>query len=119
MKTQAFVDLLNTNGNVYAMDDMNVNDGYPIFAQYYAVGENLLGEMFSLYPNPAKDIVNIEFSPDVNPQLVEIYSLDGKMAASQNFNLNTINVAGLNAGVYLMKITMDNGNVFTERIVKE
>ena len=77
------------------------------------------GKPFACYPNPANDFIHIEFSPDVNPQLVEIYSLDGKMAASQNFNLSTINVASIPAGIYLMKITMDNGNVFTERIVKE
>ena len=91
---------------------------------YDAIGENAesLAKPYFCYPNPAKDIVYIEFSPDVECQSVEIYTLDGRMvktchgASLQN---NAIDISNINAGVYIMKIRMANGKEFTERIVKE
>ena len=91
---------------------------------YDAIGENAesLAKPYFCYPNPAKDIVYIEFSPDVNCKSVEIYTLDGRMvetchgASLQN---NAIDISNLNSGVYLMEIRMSDSSEFTERIVKE
>ena len=91
---------------------------------YDAIGENVesIAKPYFCYPNPAKDIVYIEFSPDVECQSVEIYNIDGRMvetchgASLQN---NAIDISNINAGVYIMKIRMANGKEFTERIIKE
>ena len=74
-------------------------------------------KLFSFYPNPADDMINIRFSPDVNCEKVDIYSLDGKLCHEQNFNLNTIDISNLTNGIYMMKVTLDNGNTFTEKVV--
>ena len=88
---------------------------------YDAIGENVesIAKPYFCYPNPAKDIVYIEFSPDVDCQSVEIYTLDGRLLKSQNNNFDKINITNLNSGVYLMKVRMSDGSEFTERIVKE
>ncbi|MBO6057903.1 MAG: T9SS type A sorting domain-containing protein, partial [Bacteroidales bacterium] len=90
---------------------------------YDAVGENAesVAKPYFCYPNPAKDNIYIELSPDVNCQSVEIYTLDGRLVetchgASQQ---TTINVENLNAGVYILKIKMADGKEFAERIIKE
>ena len=91
---------------------------------YDAIGENAesLAKPYFCYPNPAKDIVYIEFSPDVECQSIEIYTLDGRMvktchgASLQN---NAIDISNINAGVYLTKIKMLDGKEFAERIIKE
>ena len=91
---------------------------------YDAIDENVesIAKPYFCYPNPAKDIVYIEFSPDVDCQSVEIYTLDGRMvetchgASLQN---NAIDISNLNSGFYIMKIRMANGKEFTERIIKE
>lgn len=88
---------------------------------YDAIGENVesIAKPYFCYPNPAKDIVYIEFSPDVNCQSVEIYTLDGRLLKSQNNNFDKINIANLTPGLYLIKLRMSDGSEFTERIVKE
>ena len=91
---------------------------------YDAIGENVesIAKPYFCYPNPAKDNIYIEFSPDVECQSVEIYNIDGRMvktchgASLQN---NAIDISNLNSGVYLMEIRMSDGSEFTERIVKE
>ena len=122
MQSQDFVTLLNNGGNIYAMDDLHVNNGYPIFGMYYAVNEIVTDELVSVYPNPAKDLVHIKFSENSDCQSIEIYSIDGRLvktchgASLQN---NGISIANLNSGVYVMKVRMSDGSEFTERIVKE
>ena len=91
---------------------------------YDAIGENAesVAKPYFCYPNPAKDNIYIELSPDADCQSVELYTLDGRLVvetchgASQQ---TTINVENLNAGVYILKIKMADGKEFSERIVKQ
>ncbi len=121
MKSQDFVALLNNSSDIYAMDDMNVNHGYPIFAQYYSVEENITDNGVSVYPNPAKDIINISFSENAACNSIEIYSLDGRLVETHGrASLQTvIDLSFLNAGVYVIKLRMSDGKEFSKRIVKE
>jgi len=126
MKTQGFVDLLNAGGGCFIMDPTGYfNFGYPMLEWYYdsfnSVNENKSIDAVSVYPNPAKDNIYIELSPDADCQSVELYTLDGRLVktchgASQQ---TTIHVENLNAGVYILKLRMADGKEFAERIVKE
>ena len=90
---------------------------------YDAIGENeeSLAKPYFCYPNPAKDNLYMEFSPDVTCQSVELYTLDGRLVKTcHGASLQTtINVENLNAGVYILKIKMADGREFSERIVKQ
>ena len=121
MKTQEFVDLLNNGGNVYAMDLLNVNNGFPVFSRYASVVENQSKDNVSVYPNPAKDLIRIEFSDNSDCQSVEIYSIDGRLVETfpETSHQTTIDFSGLNAGMYIMKIRMSSGREYSQRIVKE
>ena len=72
---------------------------------------------YSFYPNPANDVINIHYSLNVNVEKVEIYGMDGKMYHEQNFNLETISVNSLSNGIYMMKVVLDNGETFNDKIV--
>lgn len=81
------------------------------------VTENAVGgNPFTLYPNPAGDNVSVRFAEGAGCEMVEIYSLDGRRCHAQNFNLESIDLSGLSSGVYMMKVVMENGEVFTEKI---
>lgn len=69
---------------------------------------------FTLYPNPAKDYVNIDIAENVNNNEVIVYDLTGRQVLSQKLSSNTINVSALPAGIYILKI--DN---ITGKFVKE
>jgi hypothetical protein len=69
----------------------------------------------SLYPNPVKDILNIETETEIKS--VEIYNLQGqkiKTAVSKQ-----VNVSELSAGIYMVRMEDTNNAVETKRIVKE
>ncbi|WP_298418424.1 T9SS type A sorting domain-containing protein [uncultured Kordia sp.] len=64
-------------------------------------GKELTG--VSIYPNPAKNIVNIK-GLDTSLTALEIYNSIGQLIATKNNDLNTFNVSKLKSGVYFVKI---------------
>ena len=72
-------------------------------------------ELF-LYPNPASDMVTIEFSNDalenVNAQL-KVYTITGRLIYETQFNTNNsfkvLSVDMLKNGVYIYRISLSNG----------
>lgn len=69
----------------------------------------------SVYPNPAKNVINIENVTDLTS--VELYSVIGKQVY-KGANETSIDISNLNDGVYLLKLTNETGSI-TKRIVKQ
>ena len=74
---------------------------------------------YMFWPNPVSDQLNFEFSPDVTPKQVELYDLQGRLVCSQTNAGQSLNMEGLAAGQYVMKVTLEDGTTFTDKVVKE
>jgi len=70
--------------------------------------------MIVVYPNPAKDILNISTDQPVE---VTIYDLTGK-AIEVEVNNKQIDLSNLSNGVYVLSIEY-NGTIYNKRIIKE
>ena len=68
-----------------------------------------LNNIFSVYPNPAKDNFFIESS--ANSNLISLYTLNGILIRKfkSNLNLTQIDVDDLERGVYILEISNDSG----------
>ena len=76
----------------------------------------------SVYPNPAKDLIRIEFADNSDCQSVEIYSINGRLVetfSETSLHQTTINIGNLTAGVYIMRMRQSDGREYSQRIVKE
>ena len=71
------------------------------------------------YPNPAQNELHLLYSPDVTPQSIELYDLQGRLVRSQRNGLESLNLQGLAAGTYTMRVTLEGGKVFSDKVVKE
>lgn len=74
---------------------------------------------YAYWPNPAQDELHLQFSPDVTPKSIELYDLQGRIVRTQRNGLESLNLQGLSAGQYVMKVTLENGKVFSDKVVKE
>jgi hypothetical protein len=74
---------------------------------------------FKLYPNPTKDIVTIELSQFSNTKL-EVYDINGRVLLNQNLNTtsNQINIQSFPVGIYLFKITSQEGTAVS-KVIKQ
>ena len=83
-----------------------------------AVSEsNLDIRPYLIYPNPMKDRLSIQFSPDVKLESIELYDVSGRCVAHSR--TAEMDVADLPAGQYVAKITLEGGKVYSDKVVKE
>jgi uncharacterized repeat protein (TIGR01451 family) len=78
------------------------------------------GNYFTLYPNPAKSLLNISTKSSIEVHSITIYNLLGQvvLAIPNAQNLNAVDVSSLKTGNYFLKITSDKGSA-TEKFMKE
>lgn len=74
---------------------------------------------YAFYPNPTQDQLHLQYSPDVQPKAIELYDLQGRLVRKQGQGLENIELQGLTTGQYLMKVTMEDGKTYTDKVVKE
>ena len=74
---------------------------------------------YCFYPNPAKNQIHMEFSPDVQPARVELYDLQGRLVHTQRNTFESINMSQLPAGTYTMRVVLENGESYSDKVVKE
>lgn len=71
---------------------------------------------FSVYPNPATDIVNIQSKTAISN--VKMYNSLGQEVLSVN-GKSSIDISGLNAGFYVLKARDVEGNLGVKRVIKQ
>ena len=92
-------------------EDENGSDTTNLVANY----EN----RFEIYPNPANDILFINAEVEINE--VMIYDVYGRLQVTKSPShqeLTSVNVSGLNAGIYIIKIKTKEGNI-VKRFIKQ
>ncbi len=80
--------------------------------------EEFGGELIRVFPNPATDYLNITGLSD-NVQAISMYSITGALVQEIRTNVNRIDVSGLQAGVYFLSIVDAEGEVMTQKFVKQ
>ena len=91
-----------------------VNDDYDGLEQ-----QGIIIRPYTYYPNPVQNELHLQYSPDVKPTQIELYDLQGRLVCTQRNGLESINLEGLSAGTYTMRVTLENGKVFSDKIIKE
>ncbi|EDP69903.1 hypothetical protein FBALC1_10237 [Flavobacteriales bacterium ALC-1] len=97
-------------------------DIYKLVDNTLSQGDNLLNSI-SVYPNPTKNQFNISFG-NFNTSLasfkIAIYDLHGKIVKNVNRNTDTIqkiNTSDLSTGIYVLKVSIGNGEQSIHKLV--
>ena len=91
-----------------------------IDAASVSLKEEKLAIKMNAYPSPASDILNVDFNNnEVNK--VELVNMMGQTVVSQNVTNTSetakMNVAGVENGVYIVKVYLDNNMTHTMQVV--
>jgi len=104
-------------GNV-EYDDIRVADNWTyVTTSVLKVDQNAIAGL-SIFPNPVKNGV-FYINTDANAErTVTVFDVLGKQVLNTTTSQSAINVSGLNAGVYMVKVT-EEGNTATRKLVIE
>ncbi|TXD83084.1 T9SS type A sorting domain-containing protein [Subsaximicrobium wynnwilliamsii] len=118
----------NNNRSVYIFEDWdaNLDNWEPSYKEEVSYSEATLSlanqNLFKtrLFPNPVKDVLNIEFSSGFSTETnVSLYALDGRLIFSKTIDpleiKSNLNLEFLAQGTYILKM----GNLKTQRIIKK
>ena len=71
-------------------------------------------ETIQVFPNPASDLITVQFDQNLDNSRYAILDITGKIVAQDALNASTIDVSGLIQGVYTFVITSDQGNYISK-----
>ena len=106
-------------------DTSTIKVGWDLFLLNHDGPVNVVNESgievrpYAYYPTPARDQLHMEFSPDVQPAQVEFYDLQGRLVRTQSKALGNIDMSQLPAGTYTMRVIMEDGMAYSDKVVKE
>ncbi len=117
---------LNINANVAIDNYGNGNAAATQFSVTYdnslTVLDHTLTHALQIYPVPVSNTVTIASETNLGLQGVKLFDLNGRLVLSKRINahvrVNTINMASVHAGVYIMQILSKTGFTNT-RIIKQ
>ncbi|MBX7093377.1 MAG: T9SS type A sorting domain-containing protein [Flavobacteriales bacterium] len=73
-----------------------------------------------IWPNPTDNEVSIQFNELLNEVNLELFDVTGRNCLTKQFLTSKtihLELSGLNPGIYLLRITDQNGIVFTKKII--
>jgi hypothetical protein len=74
-----------------------------------------------LYPNPAKDIIHIEFSGPIQIENISLFNLEGREISGYKVNIQSsgieIEISQTKSGFYLLRMSLKDGRVITRKII--
>lgn len=84
------------------------------------IAETNLFPDVTIFPNPAVESVYIHIPVHYGLMKVHIYNVSGKLLEVNHYNqgLNELNVTNLPTGVYFLKLTSENQNQKTFKLIK-
>ena len=74
---------------------------------------------FSLYPNPAKDVLNIKTNENITMKSAQVYDITGKLIINSSLSNPYINVEKLSSGTYILLLKDVAGNDYSQKFIKE
>jgi hypothetical protein len=125
-RNYSFVDASPLKGwNYYRLQEFDL-DGKFMYSNIATVNFDKDGSLIAIYPNPARDVLNIEYTSQRSGK-IGLQVMDSKgsvllkrdMIIAQGINLNAINIASLSKGVYILRYRDIDGNTSFIKFIKQ
>ena len=95
-------------------------DDFKVTATAVASTQSFFANNFSIYPNPANNVLNLSVKNGLSVNEITMVDINGRTVKTINNSFNSemeINVSDLTSGVYMLNVNTDEG-VATSKFVK-
>lgn len=80
-----------------------------------SIAEQTVANLFTVYPNPSRDVVIIESKELL--QSIEVININGQLVQKINPNTTNYTISGLMSGFYILKLASENSQTTMKLIV--
>ena len=106
----------------FKIENIEIDPEYQIISKNNivknGVDQEILNTTISLYPNPTRNILNIQNSSEAIVEKISIYNMLGKLVLQEANPIAAINLKPLSFGIHLVKIETSQGTLH-KTILKE
>ncbi len=107
------------SGAIDTIEDPAINQYLNIIEGSTLATNNVAAKFFSLYPNPATDMLYIKMADNMaEVDSAEIYDLAGRLVLSADAPGEAISVKGLSTGTYMLLLKTVNGEKYSQKFIK-
>jgi len=109
------------SGTIDTLNNINPNQSLLIVEGSTLAVNSFNNGIFAVYPNPAKNIINIQVLDTLNVTLKSalVYDLTGKVVLSISDLTQPVNVEKLAIGTYILSISDTNNKSYSQKFIKE
>ncbi|WP_299333073.1 FG-GAP-like repeat-containing protein [uncultured Psychroserpens sp.] len=106
------------SGIIDTITDPDINSPLEIIEGDTLSLENSFVNDLVIYPNPAKDVLNISTTDNLQDAIYTIFDINGKRVINSKLDQNTIDVSTLNTGNYILRIVSGN-SIKSQKFIKQ
>lgn len=103
--------VIETFNGILIKPNVNIDDAVLGLDEFANANDDI-----AIYPNPSVGLLNV-FGNDIKQ--MSLYDLNGKQVSIPKAIHNQIDVSQLQTGMYILKVTLGNGEVRTKKIVRQ
>ncbi len=82
------------------------------------INEIELKKKINIFPNPAKDVLQIEVSDDTEIEGIELFDIEGKRVKIFNKIDTSLNISALSSGTYFLKFSTGEGGLIKKVVIE-
>lgn len=101
----------------------NYIDAVAMFSEIdcFTLDADEFDQKFSIYPNPASTVLNIETTQNLALNTIEIFNLKGQLVfqktISDQLNTTTLELSSFQKGIYILKLSDVHGKALIEKLI--
>jgi hypothetical protein len=80
--------------------------------------EEINNSLFQVYPNPAQDKIKITNTENIRIESISFVDLKGQKLREFENNKTEFDLSGISTGIYLLKLTHENGEIIRKIIIE-
>lgn len=108
------------SGVIDALNNVNANQNLLIVEASSPLGTaDFTSSDFSLYPVPAKSLLNIKTNSNLTFTKAQLFDIAGRIVLDAPVSNNSINVESLTSGTYILLLTDQNSKEYSQKFIKE
>ena len=106
------VDIFN---NVSVNQSLEITEGQTLSSEIYSL------DQITVFPNPADDYITVKSNHNLDDAIISMFDLNGRRVLNYKNESDDgiINISGLSAGEYVLRIITSDQDIYSKKIIKK